>query len=400
MRIADVAPQALTFLRAFPSRSSREQTLWEVAALGLALILVQVGLCYLLLWNNEQYRGTTALAAAVVLFAVRVAYDFARGGPLVRVGMVGYALLAGWFGYASVRELFADPQSFSDGALWVFTVYWAIVAALAAFIVGREARRRCTVSWRRWGWLSFAGPFITPLIFGLLPAPRIGNTRAALLVGEFGEIFEGLVEAETRRRADNGLDLSGMAIAEVAVDGARNTVMVKHALTPEEAEQVVERYAFLFSKGQSPIPTTDPAFRAITTDSNPQQGIDVQQSLAYLQSEEFSTAVRQAIEDRDQAARDGWIRQGRPGAGQSHRCKMCGKTIYGEETVIEMQRQALYGGAGGPSAAQQWERDSGYRCKSCGSEYCKDCLEKKAPSNAYGGKSCPSCYGLFEIIHG
>jgi hypothetical protein len=485
-----VAPQALTFLRAFPNRASREQTLWEVAALGLSLILVQVGLCYLLLWNNEHDRGTTALAAAAVLFAVRVAYDFARGGPLVRAGMVGYALFAGWFGYSCVRELFADPQSLSDGTLWVFTFwvftfYWAIVAALAAFIVGREARRRCTVSWRRWGWLSFAGPFITPLIFGLLPTPRIGNTRAAPLVGEFGEIFEGLVEAETRRRAENGLDLSGMAIAEVAVDGARNAVMVKHTLTPEEAERVVERYALLFGKGQSPAPTTDPAFRAITgglyeqdtgesvglyptsasgpatgttppslrqeteferrcqkcgalmpdskanrrlgickacrreqargrgdgqraasghpaltTSSNPQQGIDVQQSLAYLQSEEFSTAVRQAMEDRDQAARDGWIRQGRPGAGQSHRCKMCGKTIYGEETVIEMQRQAIYGEADGPSAAQQWERDSGYRCKSCGSEYCKDCLEKKAPNNAYGGKSCPSCYGLFEIIHG
>jgi len=110
--------------------------------------------------------------------------------------------------------------------------------------------------------------------------------------------------------------------------------------------------------------------------------------------------VRRAMNARDQAARDEWIRQGRPGAGRSHRCKMCDKAIYGEETVIEMQKQAVCGNAGGILAAQRWEQDSGYRCKSCSSEYCKDCLEKKAPGNIYGGKSCPICDGLFEIIHG
>ncbi len=80
-------------------------------------------------------------------------------------------------------------------------------------------------------------------------------------------------------------------------------------------------------------------------------------------------------------------------------CRMCGGTIYGEETVIAMQKQAvyvqrdLYG-------AQRIEQQSGYRCKSCGREYCKDCLERKAPGNIYGGKSCPSCGGRFEIMHG
>jgi ankyrin repeat protein len=73
-------------------------------------------------------------------------------------------------------------------------------------------------------------------------------------------------------------------------------------------------------------------------------------------------------------------------------------TIYAEETVIELQKQAVYVHHN-PSEAMQIEQKSGYRCKSCGREYCKDCLEKKAPGNAYGGKSCPNCGGLFENIH-
>lgn len=244
-----VAPQALTFLQPLPAGRSREQSFWEIGAFGLSLILVQVGLCYLLLWNNEHYRGTTALASAGVMFAVRVAYDFARGGPLVRFGLAGYAVLAAWFGYSAVQEALSDPRVLSDGTtIWVFAVYWVIIAGFAAFITGREARRRGTLSWRLWGWLSFAAPFITPLIFGLLPTPQIGGTRTAELVSEFGEIFEGLVEAETRRRVDGGLNLSGTAIAEVAVNGARNIVMIKHALTPEEAERVVELYALLSGK--------------------------------------------------------------------------------------------------------------------------------------------------------
>ena len=76
------------------------------------------------------------------------------------------------------------------------------------------------------------------------------------------------------------------------------------------------------------------------------------------------------------------------------------KTAHGEETVIEEQRRASYERAGGPLAAQQWEMSCGYRCKSCGSEFCKRCLEEKAPGNVYGGKSCPHCGGLFEVMHG
>ncbi len=81
------------------------------------------------------------------------------------------------------------------------------------------------------------------------------------------------------------------------------------------------------------------------------------------------------------------------------KCEMCRSTIYGEETVIEKQKRAVYVNFN-PLEAQAIEQKSGYRCKSCGREYCKDCLEKKAPANAYGGKSCPCCGGLFEIMHG
>jgi DNA-directed RNA polymerase subunit RPC12/RpoP len=81
------------------------------------------------------------------------------------------------------------------------------------------------------------------------------------------------------------------------------------------------------------------------------------------------------------------------------KCEMCRSTIYGEETVIEKQKRAVYVNFN-PLEAQAIEQKSGYRCKSCGREYCKDCLEKHAPGNAYGGKSCPRCGGLFGIMHG
>jgi len=85
--------------------------------------------------------------------------------------------------------------------------------------------------------------------------------------------------------------------------------------------------------------------------------------------------------------------------GAGPKCTMCRTAIYGEETVIERQKRAVYVNFN-PFEAQLIEQKSGYRCKSCGREYCKDCLEKKAPGNAYGGKSCPRCGGLFEIMHG
>jgi alpha-tubulin suppressor-like RCC1 family protein len=73
----------------------------------------------------------------------------------------------------------------------------------------------------------------------------------------------------------------------------------------------------------------------------------------------------------------------------------CKTTTYGEETVVEMQQRAVYVHHS-PLEAQQIEQKSGYRCRDCGKEYCKDCLEKKAPGNSSGGKSCPSCRGRFD----
>ena len=80
-------------------------------------------------------------------------------------------------------------------------------------------------------------------------------------------------------------------------------------------------------------------------------------------------------------------------------CKMCGIPIFGEETVVNTQKQAVYVEKNMFKA--EWvEQQSGYRCTSCRSEYCKECLEKYAPANYSGGKACPSCHGNFEIIHG
>ena len=84
---------------------------------------------------------------------------------------------------------------------------------------------------------------------------------------------------------------------------------------------------------------------------------------------------------------------------QINKCTLCHQKIYGEETAIEKQKQAIYIHHS-PTEATMIEQKSGYRCKSCGREYCKDCLEKKAPSNNAGGKSCPKCGGQFQIIQG
>jgi hypothetical protein len=120
--------------------------------------------------------------------------------------------------------------------------------------------------------------------------------------------------------------------------------------------------------------------------------------LAYLDSAGFRNEIERAKQARDQTSRDQWVKQGSPDAGKSHKCCMCRIETYGEETVLMMQRHALM--KNDTYRAQKVEQQSAYRCKNCGKEYCKDCLEKKAPGNAYGGKSCPSCYGLFEIVHG
>jgi hypothetical protein len=78
-------------------------------------------------------------------------------------------------------------------------------------------------------------------------------------------------------------------------------------------------------------------------------------------------------------------------------CKMCRKIIYSEEKVLSLHSR--YIASKDFLSVVDIEQASGYRCKSCGKEYCKDCLEKHAPGNYRGGKSCPSCGGFFEIIH-
>jgi len=133
-----------------------------------------------------------------------------------------------------------------------------------------------------------------------------------------------------------------------------------------------------------------------SVDNNPLANSD--NPLACLESDDFRNEIERAKRARDQASRNQWANQGSPGAGQKHQCCMCSCETFGEETVLTMQRQALM--QNNPFLAQIIEKQSAYRCKNCGKEYCKDCLEKKAPGNAYGGKSCPGCYGLFEIVHG
>jgi hypothetical protein len=118
----------------------------------------------------------------------------------------------------------------------------------------------------------------------------------------------------------------------------------------------------------------------------------------YLDSDDFRNEIERAKQARDRAARDQWASQDSPGDGRKHACCMCKIETYGEETVLRMQQHALM--QNNVFQAQRVEQQSAYRCRNCGKEYCKDCLEKKAPGNAYGGKSCPSCYGLFEIVHG
>ncbi|MBZ5618904.1 MAG: hypothetical protein LAQ69_09305, partial [Acidobacteriia bacterium] len=96
--------------------------------------------------------------------------------------------------------------------------------------------------------------------------------------------------------------------------------------------------------------------------------------------DKLGAMIDEAKEPRDRASDQEWERQGSPGRGQPHYCRMCHRTMYGKETTHGLV--------------------TAYRCRSCGSEYCYWCLEQKAPNNAAGGKSCPSCLGVFEVIHG
>ena len=134
------------------------------------------------------------------------------------------------------------------------------------------------------------------------------------------------------------------------------------------------------------------------TEKTPSLGDKVEAAMAFLNSDSFRQEIERAKRARDEASVEDWKRQGSQGLGQPHSCHMCHNTTYGEQTVIRLQKEAL--AQNNILEALRIEERSGYRCKSCGKEFCKDCLEKKAPSNAFGGKSCPGCNGLFEIIHG
>jgi len=151
------------------------------------------------------------------------------------------------------------------------------------------------------------------------------------------------------------------------------------------------RYAYS-GKNNQYIDKKDSAF------SNPSYSTKVETGMEFLQSESLREEIERAKKARDQANTDKWIREGSQGLGQTHLCQICNKVAYGEATIIRLQKEAL--AQSNMFKAQTIDQQTGYRCKSCGKEYCKDCLEKKAPGNAFGGKSCPNCNGLFEIIHG
>ncbi len=85
--------------------------------------------------------------------------------------------------------------------------------------------------------------------------------------------------------------------------------------------------------------------------------------------------------------------------GSAGNCKLCGIPVFGEETVVEMQKSALYMERSAVKALRI-ESQSGYACTVCGRIYCKDCLEKNAPARIEGGKACPVCKGKFAILKG
>jgi hypothetical protein len=85
--------------------------------------------------------------------------------------------------------------------------------------------------------------------------------------------------------------------------------------------------------------------------------------------------------------------------GSAGNCKLCGIPVFGEETVVEMQKSALYMDRSAVKALRI-ESQSGYACTICGRIYCKECLEKNAPPRIEGGKACPVCKGRFSILKG
>lgn len=107
---------------------------------------------------------------------------------------------------------------------------------------------------------------------------------------------------------------------------------------------------------------------------------DVASNVIWLKLLAQSSEVLEALQKRDFAWQQEWIRRGRPGAGQVHRCEMCGK-------FVKVPANAT----GDP------ESKSIYRCESCGAKYCRECLIRFAPNNLCGGKCCPKCFESGKI---
>jgi hypothetical protein len=45
------------------------------------------------------------------------------------------------------------------------------------------------------------------------------------------------------------------------------------------------------------------------------------------------------------------------------------------------------------------ENQRGFRCKGGGHVYCMDCLFNHAPAHPSGGKACPKCGNIFEVLN-
>jgi DNA-directed RNA polymerase subunit RPC12/RpoP len=74
-------------------------------------------------------------------------------------------------------------------------------------------------------------------------------------------------------------------------------------------------------------------------------------------------------------------------------CANCGQEILTNEQI--MYEQALLVQVGQAQQARMIEQRTGYRCKSCGRQYCKGCLERYARPSLSGGRACPVCGGGF-----
>lgn len=84
------------------------------------------------------------------------------------------------------------------------------------------------------------------------------------------------------------------------------------------------------------------------------------------------------------------------GAGSAEpRCSSCGKKTQGRDALMAAQSYAVQ--AGLTQHARDLEKQQGYVCKSCGSLFCKSCLEGRVTSPQTGA-SCPRCGGSFGYL--